>query len=87
MKDIKASNQAQSSDQSRQSNPLISVGTQNMVRCVKGVQIRSFFWSEYRRIQTRKNTIFGLFYAVVLNVSVNRLKYIKYANYEKTQTK
>ena len=27
--------------------------------CVKNVQIRSFFWSEYRKIQTRKNSVFG----------------------------
>ena len=29
--------------------------------CVKSVQIRSFFWSEYRKIRTRKNSVFGHF--------------------------
>ena len=29
--------------------------------CVKSVQIRSFFWSEYRKIRIRKNFIFGHF--------------------------
>ena len=29
--------------------------------CVKSVQIRRFFWSEYRKIRTRKNSIFGYF--------------------------
>ena len=29
--------------------------------CVKSVQIRSFFWSECRKIQTRKNSVFGHF--------------------------
>ena len=40
----------------------------NIQRCVKSVQIRSFFWSvfscirtEYRKIRTRKNSIFGYF--------------------------
>ena len=28
--------------------------------CVKSVQMRSFFWSEYRKIRTRKNSVFGL---------------------------
>ena len=38
------------------------------MHCAKNVQIRSFFWSifscirtEYRKIRTRKNSIFGLF--------------------------
>ena len=38
------------------------------VKCVKSVQIRSFFWfvfscirTEYRKIQTRKNSVFGHF--------------------------
>ena len=29
--------------------------------CPKSVQIRSFFWSEYRNIRTRKNSAFGYF--------------------------
>ena len=28
---------------------------------VKNVQIRSFFWSEYRKVRTRKNFVFGHF--------------------------
>ena len=39
--------------------------------CVKSVQIRSYFWSvfsfirtEYRKIWTRKNSVFGHFHAV-----------------------
>ena len=27
------------------------------VHCVKSVQIRSFFWSEYRKIRTRRNSV------------------------------
>ena len=27
--------------------------------CVKSVQIRSYFWSEYRKIRTRNNSVFG----------------------------
>ena len=27
--------------------------------CSKSVQIRSFFWSEYRKIRSRKNSVFG----------------------------
>ena len=29
--------------------------------CVESVQIRSFFWSEYGKIRTRKNYVFGHF--------------------------
>ena len=29
-------------------------------RCVKSVETRSFFWSEYRKSRTRKNSVFGL---------------------------
>ena len=29
--------------------------------CVKSVQIRSYFWSEYRKIRTRNNPVFGQF--------------------------
>ena len=29
--------------------------------CVRSVQIRSFFWSEYTKIRTRKNSAFGHF--------------------------
>ena len=29
--------------------------------CVKSVQIRSFFWSEYRKIRSRKNSVFAHF--------------------------
>ena len=42
--------------------------------CVKNIQIRSFFWSafshiriEYRKIRTRKNSVFGLFSRSELN--------------------
>ena len=28
---------------------------------IKSVQIRSFFWSEYSKIRTRKNSVFGHF--------------------------
>ena len=31
------------------------------LRCVKSVQIRSYFWSEYRKIRTRNNSVFGHF--------------------------
>ena len=27
--------------------------------CVKSVHIRSFFWSKYRKIRTRKNSVLG----------------------------
>ena len=30
-------------------------------QCAKNVQIRRFFWFEYRKIRTRKNSVFGLF--------------------------
>ena len=29
--------------------------------CVKNVQIRSYFWSKYRKIRSRYNTVFGHF--------------------------
>ena len=32
-----------------------------VTHCVKSVQIGSFFWSEYRKIRTRKNSFFGHF--------------------------
>ena len=32
---------------------------------VKIVQIRSFFWSEYRKIQTRENTVFRQFWRIL----------------------
>ena len=32
-----------------------------MAHCVKSIQIQSFFWFEYRKIQTRKNSVFGHF--------------------------
>ena len=52
---------------SNQKNNLIRFGfIQSTTHCVKSVQIRSFFWSvfsyirpEYRKIRTRKNSIFG----------------------------
>ena len=84
---MKASNQAQSSDQSRQSNPLISVGTQNMVAAWKGFKYGVFSGPNTGEYRPEKTPYLDFFYAVVLNVSVNRLKCIKYANYEKTQTK
>ena len=49
-------------------NCLVCGFFQNNFHCVKNVQIRSFFWSlfsciwtEYRKIRTRKNTVFGHF--------------------------
>ena len=45
--------------------------------CVKSVQIRSFFWSEYRKIRTRKNFVFGHFSRSVWFI-VYRLKFIVY---------
>ena len=43
-------------------------GPQGVTHCVKSFHIRSFFWSifsciqsEYRKIRTRKNSVFGLF--------------------------
>ena len=35
------------------------------LHCVKSVQIRSFFWSEYRKIQTRKTPYLDTFHAVL----------------------
>ena len=29
------------------------------MHCLKSVQIRTFFWSEYKKIRTRKNSVFG----------------------------
>ena len=37
------------------------------LHCVKSVQIRSFSWSEYRKIRTRKNSVFGHFLRSVSN--------------------
>ena len=31
------------------------------IHCVKSIQIRSYFWSEYRKIRTTNNSIFGHF--------------------------
>ena len=31
------------------------------LHCVKSVQIRSYFWSEYRKIRTSNNSVFGNF--------------------------
>ena len=31
------------------------------IHCVKTAQIRSYFWFEYRKIETRNNYIFGQF--------------------------
>ena len=31
----------------------------NTYHCLKSIQIQSFFWSEYRKIRTRKNLVFG----------------------------
>ena len=46
----------------------IKDAARNSSHCVKSVQIRSFFWSvfcciltEYRKIRTRKNSVFGHF--------------------------
>ena len=38
--------------------------------CVKNVQIRSFFWSEYRKIWTRKTSYLGTLHAVNYLISV-----------------
>ena len=37
---------------------------QLQIHCVKSVQIRSFLWSEYRKIRTRKNSVLGHFHAL-----------------------
>ena len=39
----------------------LAMNTSNGNHCVKGVQIRSLFWSEYQKIRTRKNSVFGHF--------------------------
>ena len=48
----------------------INVNSAGSYHCVKSVQIRNFFWSafcfirthsEYRKIRTRKNSVFGFF--------------------------
>ena len=39
---------------------VLSVITSGLIHCLKSVQILSFFWSEYRKIRTRKNS-FGHF--------------------------
>ena len=46
----------------------LKVGVKNVPHCVKCVQIQIFFWSvfsciqsEHRKIQTRKNSVFGHF--------------------------
>ena len=36
-------------------------GNRDEFHCVKGVQIRSFSWSVFCRIRTRKNSVFGQF--------------------------
>ena len=43
----------------------------NIHHCVKSVQIRSFFWSEYRKTRTRKYSVFGhsLRSALTTNIS------------------
>ena len=42
--------------------------------CVKSVQIRSFFWSEYRKKRTRKNFIFGHFSRSGCNKKTDRIQ-------------
>ena len=50
---------------------------QNYFHCVKSVQIRSYFWSmfsciwtEYRKMRTRNNSVFGQFSRSVHNLCV-----------------
>ena len=52
----------------------------NNLHYVKSVQIQSFFWSEYRKIQTRKKCLFGHF-----SHSVRAQKYeLKWRSFYKT---
>ena len=46
--------------------------TTRALQCVKNVQIRSFFQSEYGKIRTRKNSVFGHFsHSVILRIFQN----------------
>ena len=38
----------------------------NLLHCIKIARIRSFFWSEYGKIRTRKNSVFGYFLRSVI---------------------
>ena len=42
------------------------------VHCVKSVQIRSFFWSVFSRIWTRKSSVFGKFHTVMVSLTHTR---------------
>ena len=37
--------------------------------CVRSAQVRSYFWSECGKIQTRKNSVFGHFHAAAIFTS------------------
>ena len=39
----------------------ICTSSDYFMHCMKSVQIRRFFWSEYRKIRNRKNSVFGHF--------------------------
>ena len=48
----------------REINTSLCIMTKNInsikpAHCVKSVHIRSFFWSKYRKIRTRKNPVLG----------------------------
>ena len=51
-------------------NTFISNGRKKL--CVKSAQIRSYFWSEYRKIKTRNNSVFGHFSLSEKNNTVTR---------------
>ena len=45
--------------------------------CMKSVQIQSYFWSEYKKIRTRNNSVFGHFSRSARNYFNRRHKLIK----------
>ena len=42
-------------------NVAVELKDRDILHCAKSVQIRSIFWSEYRKIWTRKDSVFGHF--------------------------
>ena len=40
---------------------LLKLENLQVIKGVKNVQIRSYFWSEYRKIRTRNNSLLGHF--------------------------
>ena len=51
--------------------------------CVKSVQIRSYFWSEKRKIRTRNNSVFRQFsrgaikhWILLFDIFANKIKYL-----------